>query len=80
MEIKILGGGCAKCNRLEKLARDVVAELGVQADFGHVRDMDKIMTYDITSTPALVIDETVKCFGRIPRKDEVVAWIQQAAA
>jgi len=80
MEIKILGGGCAKCNRLEKLARDVVAELGVKADFGHVRDMDKIMAYDITSTPALVIDETVKCFGRLPRKDEVVAWIQQAAA
>ena len=80
MEIKILGGGCAKCNRLEKLARDVVTDLSVDAVFGHVRDMDKIMAYDITSTPALVIDEEVKCFGRVPRKHEVVDWIREAAA
>ena len=79
MEIKILGGGCPKCNRLEKLAREAVAELSVDAVFGHVRDMDNIMAYDITGTPALVIDEDVKCFGRVPRREEVVAWIREAA-
>ncbi len=31
MLIKILGSGCAKCNRLEQLTRDAVAELGVEA-------------------------------------------------
>ena len=80
MEIKILGGGCAKCNRLEKLAQDVAEELDVDATFVHVREMDEIMAYDITSTPALVINEEVKCFGRVPRKDEMIGWIQQAAA
>ena len=55
MRIKILGSGCAKCNRLEQLAREAVAELGVDAEFEHVRDMEAIMAYPIMTTPALVV-------------------------
>ncbi len=77
MEIKILGGGCPKCKRLEQLTREVVEDLGVEATFGHVKDMTEIMTYDVISTPALVIDEAVKVSGRIPRKDEIRAWIAE---
>ncbi len=78
MKIKILGGGCAKCDRLEKLAHEVVSELGVEATFIKVKEMDEIMAYDVMSTPALVIDEEVKSSGRIPRKEEIVEWIQAA--
>ena len=78
MEIKILGGGCPNCHRLEKLAREVAAELGVDATFTKVNDLDQIMAYDIMSTPALVIDDDVKVSGRVPRKDEIKAWIQPA--
>lgn len=76
MEIKILGKGCPKCERLEKLAREAASELGAEATFDHVRDMNAIMAYDIVSTPALVIDEQVKCSGRIPQKSEVITRIQ----
>ncbi|MBK8523830.1 MAG: TM0996/MTH895 family glutaredoxin-like protein [Betaproteobacteria bacterium] len=77
MLIKILGTGCAKCQRLEQLTREVVAELGLTADFEHVREMDKIMAYPIMSTPALVIDEEVKSSGHIPGKDEIAGWLKQ---
>jgi small redox-active disulfide protein 2 len=80
MEIKILGGGCPKCKRLEQRTREVVAELGVQATFSHVKEMSKIMAYDVLSTPALVIDEEVKTSGRIPRKDEIKTWVTEARA
>ena len=60
MLIKILGSGCAKCQRLEQLTREAAAELGIDAQFDHVREMDKIMAYPIMTTPALVIDEAVK--------------------
>jgi small redox-active disulfide protein 2 len=76
MIIKILGSGCAKCNRLEQLTRDAVAELGIDATFEHVRDMDQIMTYPIMTTPALVIDEQVKVAGRMPGRDELLGWLQ----
>ena len=75
MLIKILGSGCAKCNRLEQLTREAVAELGLEAEFAHVRDMDQIMAYPIMTTPALVIDEEVKVAGRMPSKDEIKGWL-----
>ncbi len=77
MEIKILGGGCPKCDRLEQLTREVVDDMGVEATFGHVKDMTEIMAYDVISTPALVIDEEVVASGRIPRKDEIRSWIAE---
>ena len=80
MKIKILGKGCPKCQRLEALAREAAAEVGVEATFTKVKELDDIMAYGVAVTPALVIDEDIKCSGRIPQKSEVVAWIQQAAA
>ena len=79
MEIKILGGGCPKCERLEALAREMVEELGLEAQFTKVKSMPEIMAYDVMSTPALVIDEKVMCFGRIPEKAEVREWLETAA-
>lgn len=75
MHIKILGTGCAKCNRLEQLTREAAAELGIAADFEHVTQMEEIMAYPIMTTPALVVDEQVKCSGRIPSKDELRSWL-----
>jgi small redox-active disulfide protein 2 len=76
MEIKILGMGCPKCRRLEELAREAAGELGIDANFVKVKDMDAIMTFDVMSTPALVIDGRVKSSGRIPRKEEITEWIR----
>ena len=78
MEIKILGSGCPNCKRLEKLAREAAAELGIEATFTKVQDFTKIMAYDITSTPAMVVDEQVKVSGRVPHKDEIKALLQAA--
>jgi small redox-active disulfide protein 2 len=78
VEIKVLGTGCPNCKRLDKLARQAVTDLGVDATVIKVEDLDQIMAYDILSTPALVIDENVAISGRVPRKDEIVAWIQAA--
>lgn len=76
MIIKILGSGCAKCNRLEQLTREAVAGLGIEATFEHVRDMDAIMAYPVMTTPALVVDEDVKVAGRMPTREEIQAWLQ----
>ncbi len=76
MLIKILGSGCAKCNRLEQLTCEAVAELGITATFEHVKDMERIMAYPIMTTPALVIDEEVKVSGRMPGKDELLGWLR----
>jgi small redox-active disulfide protein 2 len=76
MKIKILGSGCARCQHLEKLAREAASELGIEAEFDHVREVDKIMAYPIMTTPALVINEDVKVAGRMPSKAEISAWLK----
>ena len=79
MIIKILGGGCANCKRLEQLTRTVAEELSIAAEFIKVTEMDDIMQYEVLSTPALVIDEEVLCSGRIPQKSEIEAWLKRSS-
>ncbi|MDP2768105.1 MAG: thioredoxin family protein [Candidatus Methanoperedens sp.] len=75
MKIEVLGPGCAKCDRLEKEVKKVINELGLKDEVIKVKDITKIMEYDIIMTPALVIDGEVKSAGRIPTKDEIKKWI-----
>ena len=79
MNIKILGAGCANCEKLESLARQAAEELGVQATFEKVKNIEKILDYGIARTPGLVISEEVKSSGKIPSLDQIKSWIQQAA-
>ncbi|HEX9973606.1 MAG TPA: thioredoxin family protein [bacterium] len=78
MTIKILGSGCANCEKLESLAKQAAAELGIQATFEKVKEIDKILDYGIARTPGLVIDEVVKSSGRIPSVDQIKTYIQEA--
>jgi small redox-active disulfide protein 2 len=78
MEIKVLGTGCPNCKRLEKLARQALAEMGVEAAVTKVTGMSDIMAYDILTTPGLVIDEKVVSSGRVPSKAEVTSMIATA--
>ncbi|HOW38994.1 MAG TPA: thioredoxin family protein [Bacteroidales bacterium] len=71
MEIKILGTGCPKCKSLEKLTRDVVEKIGIQANVTKVEDITEIMKYHVMSTPALVVNEKVEIRGRVPSEAEI---------
>jgi small redox-active disulfide protein 2 len=77
MIIKILGTGCAKCMQLEKVTKEAVKELGIDAKIEDVKDITKILEYPILTTPGLVIDEKVVCSGKIPSKDEVKKYINE---
>jgi small redox-active disulfide protein 2 len=80
MNIKILGPGCHRCDELEKVTKEVLGELNLDANVEHVRDMKKIMEYPILRTPGLVIDENLVCSGRVPSKAEVTSFITTAMA
>jgi small redox-active disulfide protein 2 len=73
--IKILGTGCAKCKQTEAVIRETLSEMGVEADIEKVEDIQKIMEYDIMSTPAVVLDGAVKMTGKVPSKGEVRAML-----
>ena len=76
MEIKILGMGCPKCKRLEQITREAVTELGIDATFTKVTDIDDIMAFDVPATPGLVVDGQVLSYGRLPSKAEIESLLR----
>lgn len=78
LTIKVLGSGCANCKKVEAIARQAAAGLGLEAEFLKVTNYADIMKYPILSTPALVINEQLVCAGRIPTPAEVTTWLANA--
>lgn len=78
LTIKVLGSGCANCKRVEQITRKVIAELGIEAEVVKVTGYNDIMTYNVLSTPGLVINEKLVSTGRIPTPAEVTTWVADA--
>ena len=70
-KIIILGTGCPKCKALEKVTRQAVEELSLQAEISKVEDIIDIMKYNLMRTPGLVMNEKVILSGRVPTVSEV---------
>ena len=77
MEVKILGGGCAKCNQLEAATVAALQERNINPTIEHVTDFAQIAAYGVMSTPALVIDGKVVSYGRVLNKEEVLKLLPQ---
>ncbi len=75
MEIKILGPGCAKCVKAEKIVRQAVNESGVDASVEKVTDLMQIAGYGVFATPAVIINGNVKISGKVPKLKDVKSWV-----
>lgn len=69
--MKVLGGGCANCNKLEANARQAAAELGLEVSIEHVKEYPRIMAYGVMSTPGLVVNEKVVVAGKVASVEEI---------
>ena len=76
-QLKILGTGCPKCKTTVANALEAVKQSGVEAEVIKIEDIQEIMAYNILSTPALVIDETVKIKGRVASVEEIKTLLIQ---
>lgn len=70
-DIKILGTGCPKCNKLEELSKKAAEESGREFSIEKVKDINRIMEFGVMTTPALVVDGEVKVSGKVPTLDEL---------
>ncbi|MEG8947524.1 thioredoxin family protein [Rosettibacter firmus] len=77
IRIKILGPGCKKCQTLESKVKEIVNKEGIEAIIEKVTDISEIMNYGIMMTPGLVINDQVKCFGIIPKEEQIISWLKE---
>lgn len=71
MKLQILGTGCAKCNALMQATEKAAQTLGVPYELEKVTDLNRIMSFGVMMTPALVVDGKVKVSGKVPSVDEL---------
>ena len=76
MNIKVLGGGCCKCENLLAAVKEAVAEKGIEAEIEYITDMARIMEYGIMSTPALMIDSKIVSMGRVLKTKDVLKFLR----
>ena len=75
--IRVLGHGCVSCNSLQKMAIEIVSDMGIAADVFQVHDPDEIGRFGVVNSPALVINDDLKCEGRMPSRAQVEEWLRE---
>jgi len=74
-EITVYGPGCVKCKKTEEIVRQAVEAAGIQATVVKVSDIQAMAAAGVMLTPTVAVDGEVKVVGRIPRAEEVRAWL-----
>jgi small redox-active disulfide protein 2 len=78
LHIKILGTGCPNCNKLVEETKKAVVNLSIEADIEKITDYQKILEFDILSTPGLVINNKVVSSGKVPSQSEIISFLASA--
>ena len=79
LEIKVLGPGCPRCEKLEQDLMAMMAELNIAADLEHVRNPIDIANYGVMGSPGLIINGKVKAVGSVPPQKKLKEWLLEAA-
>jgi small redox-active disulfide protein 2 len=80
LHIKILGGGCANCDRLTQNAKQAVAQLGIEATFEKSGDYAEYERYGLLATPGLVVNDQLLSGGRVPSTGQIVTLLTNVLA
>jgi small redox-active disulfide protein 2 len=79
MEVKVLGPGCQKCDKLYELTRRAVADAGVDATVTKVTELTEMAAAGVVVPPGLVIDGELISAGKVPRSARIAEWLREAA-
>jgi small redox-active disulfide protein 2 len=63
MDIKILGIGCPSCQSMLNDVTRILARNGMEAQVEYVKDIERILSYGVMSTPVLVVDGQIVMTG-----------------
>ena len=66
-----MGPGCAKCKSTYAVVEKVIKENNLDATLTKVDDIMEMMSYNILSTPAVVVDGEARIKGHVPSENEV---------
>ena len=74
-KIQILGTGCSKCKKLTEEVEKAAKALDIEYELEKVTDIEKIISFGVMTTPALIINGELKVTGRVPCSEELKEMI-----
>ena len=74
--IKVLGSGCAKCNKTADSINSIAEELKIDVSVEKESDPQVMMSFGVMSTPAVVVDDKLVHSGSIPHRVDIEAWLK----
>lgn len=73
--IKVLGGGCSKCEKLLANVREATLNSGIEAEVEYITDFAEIAGYGIMSTPALIVDDKIVSMGKVLKPGDIEKFL-----
>lgn len=77
MKIKVLGACCKRSLDTFENTKLAAASLGLDAVVESIGDNAEIARYGVMSTPAVVVDEKVICYGRFLKQKDAEALLKK---
>ena len=71
MQIKVIGTGCDKCDKLYGNTQEALTELGIEAQLEKVEDLLEIVKLGVMTSPSLMIDGKLVVSGQVVSKDKI---------
>lgn len=76
-KIEVFGSGCARCQTLERRARQAADELGIDYQITKITNMLDVVNREIHKVPALAIDGQVVIAGDVPTSEKIKDLLQK---
>jgi small redox-active disulfide protein 2 len=70
-QIKVLGPGCPRCEKLAAIAKAAADELGIEYELEKITDIKRFVQFGLMMTPGLVVDGDLRVQGKVPSVDEM---------
>ncbi len=71
IDIRILGTGCPRCEKLIENTKNALSELNLPAQVNEIKDIKEISRFGVFSTPALIINGKIISQGKVLGKEEI---------
>jgi len=79
-KIEVLGIGCARCEKTEKIIRETVTGLGLTEGKDYIlekiKNPSEIASRGVLMTPGVSIDGKIVLSGKIPGRSLVESWFK----
>lgn len=77
MNIKVLGEGCEKCDKLYENTKEAVAELGIDVEVEKVEDLIEIVRLGVLTAPSILVDGKLIVSGQVATTKNIIKLLKK---